>query len=408
MHTPPRILDLFAGPGGWSEGIRTHLGLTDIGIEWDTAACQTRAAAGHTTIRADVAAYPTRHLAKLTHSLIVGLIASPPCTLFSSAGKGIGRLVLDVLADGIRRLFRGDDCRTEIRERILPVALAEQKKANTRRPTTKQWTAEKVLAAAQDDAYCAALVLEPARYLHDLTADGDPLEWVALEQVPSVEPLWQVYAAELRALGWSVWAGVLNAADYGVPQTRERAVLIGSRVRQMRPPEPTHSHLGDVHDLFGGYRAAWVTMADALDLPAELTVNTRGARRTSGGNDFSTGIPSWALTEKIRSWWILRQGARSNATRRRLDEPAGTIVAGHSRRDYQWLLVGDSAQERRAFTIPEAARLQSFPEAYPWIGSESRQFLQIANAVPPLLAAHIVSAATGLPMLTTAALQSAT
>ncbi|MBD2817721.1 hypothetical protein ID867_05945 [Streptomyces parvulus] len=46
---------------GWSEGLRT-LGLRDVGIETDPAACATRAAAGHTTIRADVAAYPSAAL----------------------------------------------------------------------------------------------------------------------------------------------------------------------------------------------------------------------------------------------------------------------------------------------------------------------------------------------------------
>lgn len=46
----------YAGPGGACEGLRT-LGLTPVGIEWDAAACATRAAAGHLTIRADLATY---------------------------------------------------------------------------------------------------------------------------------------------------------------------------------------------------------------------------------------------------------------------------------------------------------------------------------------------------------------
>src|SRR5690348_8677042 len=58
MTAPRLVLDLFAGPGGWSEGAAA-VGLVDIGIEHDLAACQTRAAAGHLTIRADVSAYPT-------------------------------------------------------------------------------------------------------------------------------------------------------------------------------------------------------------------------------------------------------------------------------------------------------------------------------------------------------------
>ncbi|MFD5861697.1 hypothetical protein [Streptomyces chartreusis] len=51
------------------------LGLADIGLEWDTAACQTARAAGHTTIQIDVAAHPTDPFKDRT----TGLIASSPC-----------------------------------------------------------------------------------------------------------------------------------------------------------------------------------------------------------------------------------------------------------------------------------------------------------------------------------------
>lgn len=73
------------------------------------------------------------------------------------------------------------------------------------------------------------------RYLHALNTVGEP-EWVAMEEVPDVLPLWKQYAAILRAWGFSVWVGILNAADYGVPQTRRRAILLASRVRTAEPP----------------------------------------------------------------------------------------------------------------------------------------------------------------------------
>ena len=66
-------------------------------------------------------------------------------------------------------------------------------------------------------------------------------EWVAFEQVPAVLPVWQAACLGLAELGYSSWAGVLNAADFGVPQTRRRAFLMASRVSEVQPPEPTHS-----------------------------------------------------------------------------------------------------------------------------------------------------------------------
>lgn len=67
------VLDLFAGPGGWSHAL-TRFGARDIGLEWDEWACKTRAAAGQLTIRTDVAMYLLRPFLGRT----TGLIASPP------------------------------------------------------------------------------------------------------------------------------------------------------------------------------------------------------------------------------------------------------------------------------------------------------------------------------------------
>ena len=57
------VVDPFAGPGGWSWAAR-QLGIDDVGIELDAAACATRAAAGLKTIRADVAGFPLDRLTR--------------------------------------------------------------------------------------------------------------------------------------------------------------------------------------------------------------------------------------------------------------------------------------------------------------------------------------------------------
>ncbi|MEW1895957.1 DNA cytosine methyltransferase [Streptomyces albidoflavus] len=362
------IVDLFSGPRGWSEGLRMH-GLTDIGLELDTAACRTAVAAGHPTIQCDVTQYPTRPFAGRTR----GAIASPVCTPFSTAGKQGGVGDLPLVHQAVHDLAHGRDTRQGIK------------------------------AACRDDK--SILAAEPMRWLYDLRP-----EWVCLEQVPAVVPLWRQYAGILRGWGYSVWTGILNAADYGVPQTRRRAILIASRVRAVTAPEPTHSEHGDRYttDLFGDRRPTWVSMADALDLQPGMWVRTRGQRRTPGGNEFTADAPSWTLTEKARSWWVLRHSKRANATVRRLDQPAATLVAGHARRDVEWVRIdGATDLEKRPLLLTEAAVLQGFEPSHPFHGSESARFLQIANAVPPLLAAHIVAAATGLPAPAPAAIPAA-
>jgi len=292
------VLDLFAGPGGWSEGLRA-LGLRDVGIEWDWSACLTRKAAGHLTICADVATYPTEpFVAKLW-----GLIASAPCTLFSTAGRGTGTRVLSVLAWAIIELLAGRDVRDRAREAVYPTALAEQQARNAKRKPEKKWTDAKVEHAARHDAFICCLVLEPARFVHDCRP-----EWVALEQVPAVAPLWGVYAAHMRPMGYSVWAEVLNAADYGVPQTRERAILGASLTRTALPPAPTHCKGGSPLDLFGGQLLPHVSMASALGWGATdrpVPTVTAGGTATGGAEPIARGGRE-ALIESKRGGGMAR------------------------------------------------------------------------------------------------------
>lgn len=434
--------DVFAGPGGWSEAVRA-LGLREFGVELDPWACVTRAAAGHATVRADAALLPLHRMA----GKLRGLIASPPCGTFSAAGKGEGIDDIPLLHDALDDLAAGRDTR------------------------------ERLAAACSDPR--TPLVVEPLRYAMAIRP-----EWIALEQVPAVLPLWTHIARILEGFGYSTWTGVLNAADYGVPQTRRRAILIASRVRHVDMPEATHYDPRKGLRLWG---TPWVSMAEALGWDGQLAagvVNTRGERTTPGGNEFSPAGPSWALTEKTRSWvlrsgqsvggegraerdlsepavsitsradlcsWSLRAGAQANATGRRLDEPAATLHFGHQSASVVWVgtyrrtaggyrrvdesgpspavkpvnpsgassaprfddlvtlptdkpfvgteeareMVGAPTHTAR-ITVQEAAVLQSFRPDYPFQGAKTQRFLQVGNAVPPRLALHVLSAATGI------------
>ncbi|MFD3589797.1 DNA cytosine methyltransferase [Streptomyces sp. NPDC058683] len=404
------VLDLFAGPGGWGHAL-TVLGARDVGLEWDEWACKTRTAAGQLTIRTDVAAYPVG----VFSGRVIGLIASPPCQAWSMAGKRLGLVDQPLVHQAVADLAAGRDTR------------------------------ERLLTACADAR--SLLAAEPMRYLYALNAVGEP-EWVVMEEVPDVLPLWKQYAAVLRGWGFSVWCGILNAADFGVPQTRRRAILLASRIRTAQPPTPTHSQVAEPESLFGPGRARWVSMAEALgwgatDRPVPTVcagggpgggpepfpsgsrktlseARERGtwmprpvilqSRREGAGwaarhgtrQNRAAGLPATAFTAQAHGWsWSLRSNNQANATVRPLSEPAGTLFFGHRANECTWVAEATSppTKDTDALAVPEPIRitareaglLQTFPADYPWAGNKGQQFSQIGNAVPPLLASHLLA-----------------
>jgi DNA (cytosine-5)-methyltransferase 1 len=315
------IVDLFAGPGGWATGLHS-LGLTEVGLEWDRWAAATRVAAGHrATIRCDVSAYPTTPFAGRLRTLI----ASPPCQPYTAAGTSAGLGDLAHVTQAVEDLAHGSDTRAALKS---------------------QCADERSILAA-----------EPMRWIHDLRP-----ETVLLEQVPAVLPLWRQYAGVLAGWGYSVWCDTVDAADYGIPQNRRRAVLAASRIREVAAPAPTHSRHGDL------LAAPWRTMADALDIPADWTLKYR----------------------RDSPKWVAQHGPRPD----RLASRPAPAITGEAHR-WKWLTANGNLHPLEAW---QAGALQGFPDGYPWQGPRTRQMGRIGDAVPPLLAAHIAAAGLGLDL----------
>lgn len=330
----PFDLDTFAGPGGWDRGLAEHLGMTNVlGIEWDGVACATRRAAGHQTVQADVAQVD---LAVLV-GLVRGLIGSPPCQLFSQAGSGFGRKALEILVAAMGAVAAGlpvlKATRHEVADLLEPL-VAEENPEWDDGALPLMGVPTLVRAEAERLAYNACLVLEPARYAHRLRP-----EWIALEQVPAVLPLWRALAVALEELGYSTWTGVLNAADFGVPQTRKRAVLIAHRDRQVTAPAPTHAE----HP--SGDLLPWVTMADALGWPVGGSIRT-GTNSEQGCGvlipyERETDRPSPTVIGNAGRWRLQPGGWRADGQGNRrlhpIEEPAPTLAFGHDSSRWRWV-----------------------------------------------------------------------
>jgi DNA (cytosine-5)-methyltransferase 1 len=201
-----------------------------------------------------------------------------------------------------------------------------------------------------------------------------------------------------REMGYHVELMLLNAADYGVPQARERMFLVGCLDRGVRVPAPTHE----------GRR---VSVREGLAALPEL------------GQPGNSSIcrakitPAKSPVLRVSPWaGMLFNGAGRPIN---LEGPAPTLPAsmGGNRTPIidqrQWDEGGESWVQHyhrslmdggdpiteadipsflRRLTVEEAAALQTFPASYRWQGPQSAQFKQIGNAVPPVLAWHVAKA----------------
>ncbi|MFI5864555.1 DNA cytosine methyltransferase [Streptomyces sp. NPDC051546] len=232
------------------------------------------------------------------------------------------------------------------------------------------------LATLDDER--TGLVLEPLRWVLEALDDGHPYRTVMLEQVPTVLPVWEVMADIMRAEGYSVVTGRMHAEEYGVPQTRARAVLVARRLGEGEAalPAATHRRYSRTTDQDGGNQdlLPWVSMAQALGWgmthrPA-LTVAVGTA---AGGPDPScvggSGSRATLYGERDAGRWI--------ANTRLMDADEMPVYRG-GRKDMIRVSVAD------------AARLQTFPPGHPFEGSRTKQYEQIGNAMPPELAEAVI------------------
>lgn len=231
-------------------------------------------------------------------------------------------------------------------------------------------------------------------------------EWVVFENVKGFSEtengvfLDKVFR-QLNLLGYKTTYGILNSADFGVPQKRSRFFAIGSlHGHSISLPTPSVTNyvtvkqaIGDLPPLING--------SNFFSLPYKhRNTSSVYARSVRGKSEFSYNnnvtlnsqliIDRYLHVPQGGNWQNIPAELMKNYTDKsrchtgiyyRLKENEPSIVIGNYRKNmliHPW--------ENRGLSVREAARLQSFPDCYIFKGSIGFQQQQVGNAVPPLLA----------------------
>jgi DNA (cytosine-5)-methyltransferase 1 len=190
-----------------------------------------------------------------------------------------------------------------------------------------------------------------------------------------------------EALGYTISSEVVNAADYGVPQMRERFIVVGMLDGEFQFPESTHAkEPGSTPE--NSERQPWVTAGEAIrDLDTDENADDTGhfaggkyhhlLKEIPPGDNYlfltaKRGHPNPQFEWRKRYWSFLLKLSP--------DRPSWTIQARRSNN------MGPLHWRNRILRIEEVRRLQTFPDDWQLTGTIERQWRQIGNAVPPLLA----------------------
>ena len=203
-------------------------------------------------------------------------------------------------------------------------------------------------------------------------------------------------------LGYEVQIKLLNAVDYGVPQYRERVILVGMRGKNsFEYPAPTHGE--------GKGLLPYVTLEDALsDLPSIKCGQSASKYKTKPKNAYQEWLRKSSTT--LEEFEAPRNGDRIRAIMEALPDGGSkedlpeklrpTSGYGNTYAKMWWKKPAPTMtrnfatpsssrcihpRDSRSLTTREGARLQSFPDDYKFYGSRARKNLEVGNAVPPLL-----------------------
>lgn len=222
--------------------------------------------------------------------------------------------------------------------------------------------------------------------------------------------------AYLKRVGYNLQSFTLNSKDFGVPQSRRRVILIGFR-KDLGFPDfyfPNTEYQYTINDLFKDlptlqagdkytdfkYMKRICKPQSIIDIRGKNDILTHHHARTHNSRDkeiYKEAILKWNTSKKRLRYTDLDNSLITHKNRSsfldRFKVVAGdlnyshTIVA-HLSKDGHHFIHPDMSQ-LRSLTVREAARIQTFPDNYFFEGPRTANYVQVGNAVPPLMAYQI-------------------
>lgn len=379
-------LDLFSGCGGLSQGLEMAgfrvVAANDI---WEPAAQTHRKNhPGTKFILGDITNEEVRDsIVRFFKGKSCDVITGgPPCQAYSMAGaRNVddkrGHLFEDYV-EIVRRL----QPKVFVMENVKGILTMEHD-----RPDLKPAEQKKLSRIKELEQERSALLLKRKQSKNTdkilfFLEDADRLEMVKRELLGDAsfraglrEKVTDKIVRCFKEIGYTVEFRTLNAADYGVPQKRERVIFIGTKKGiPIEFPKSTHRPGNqEGPDLFGPTLDLWITVRQAIDDLKDAPEDTAWSHVYSRHKKefikriHATPIGSSVFDGYSDAWY-----------RSPPDEPSRTVKENHGG-------VFVHYEKDRVMTPRELARLQSFPDSFLFESSKSMVLKQIGNAVPPLL-----------------------
>jgi DNA-cytosine methyltransferase len=377
----PSVLDLFAAPGGFSQGFREAGYRILAAVDIDKLGCETLR---HNFPETNVIQRDIEDILPRLRGRVDVIIGGPPCQGFSLIGRA--------KINHLHRINKRERFIDDNRNRLYKCFVRTVKKFQPR-----FFVMENVAGIVSYDE---------GRVKKEILEDFKRIGYGGNSDTGKCD------------------VEILNAADYGVPQTRKRAIFIGNRIGVKNPfPQRTRYDQSKItqttlEENLNGLKP-YRTVADAIsDLPALgapggqdemeyppiaiLTQYQKWARKES--TKVYNHVSRYHSDRDLSFFSKLKPGQvmanlpgelpyrvdifEDKVKKQRWDRPSSVILA-HMQKDGLMYVHPDQV---RSFTPREAARLQSFNDSFRFMGSMTNQFRQVGNAVPPILAEAIAMA----------------